>query len=73
MGDEDASVADNDDMAALVARAAEREGVPASLLQDLLDLEQEFHDFTIPGERKRLERRVTDLLNAAANDGATAS
>jgi len=65
VGDRGVGVTDSD-MAALVIRAAEREGVDASLLQALLELEQEFPDLTVPGERTRLGRRVTELLNAAA-------
>lgn len=53
-------------MAALVARAAGREDVPPELLAALLDLEHEFPDLTIPGERTRLTRRITEILNAAA-------
>ncbi len=57
-------------MAALVARAAGREDVPPALLTALLDLEQAFPDLTIPGERTRLTRRITEILNAAATSVA---
>jgi hypothetical protein len=55
-------------MAALIARAADSNGISRETLQALLALEDEFPDFTVPGERTKFGRRVTQILDAAANE-----
>lgn len=55
-------------MATLIARAADRNGIGHGTLQALLALEGEFPDFTVPGKRTEFGRRVTQILDAAANE-----
>lgn len=57
----------DEEIPALVARAAQRNAVSPDMLEALLALETEFPDFTIPGERTKFGRRVAEILDAAAN------
>lgn len=56
---------DDSEVATLVARAAARGGLPPATLEALLALEEQFQDFTIPGERTRFGRAVGEILDAA--------
>lgn len=59
---------DTTDMTALVSRAAKQAGIPDAALRELLALESDFPDFTVPGERHRFSRRVGEILDRVANE-----
>ena len=61
-----------DEMVALIARAADRNGIAQETLAALLALEDEFPDFTVPGERTKFGRRVAQIVDAAANEALKA-
>ena len=50
----------------LVAQAAERAGLPVSVLSDLLALESDFPDFNVWGKKSEFTRRVAEILDTAA-------
>lgn len=57
-------MASEEEIAALVSRAAKRNNVDPETLEALLALEDAFPDFTIPGERTKFGRKVTEILDA---------
>lgn len=49
----------------LIDRAASRAGIPVTVLQNLLALEEDFPDFTIHGSKTEFSRRIERILDAA--------
>ena len=55
----------------LLARCAEQNGVAPDVVVALMNLKEEFADFTVWGAKAEFARRVARILDAAAQ-GATA-
>lgn len=55
----------DEEEAKLVDQVAEAHEVPASLLRELLALDEEFPNMNAHGARPRLQRRVSQVIDAA--------
>jgi hypothetical protein len=54
----------------LIADAANKNGIAPELLEQLLNLEAEFTNFTLYGAKTDFSRRVAKILDEAAAKGA---